>query len=219
MTVQITSFLYESFLPQCCAIWFFLATLLCWQEVLTTRWQDKYPRGGIHDGRGFGAPLGRSTGTGNLSSLFPSAINASGHSRHFRQAPFQPAGNQTSSQETLPLSLPQVDGRNNRQVPKRPTAETTSQVDPLSVSRSSFKFGATMRNSLSVHEIGHAPDRWPGLGHATELRNFVRSRQGSSRSNRAGSAFEPIWDLCRFYPNLESIVVECFCRVWSYSWS
>eukprot|EP00435_Cladocopium_sp_Y103_P033446 s436_g8.t1 len=169
------------------------------QEVLTTRWQDKYPRGGLLDGdRGFHGFQGRTTnGQANgLSSLFPSAINARGHSQ---QPPL--ARRPLSPHNQLPLTLPPMpEGRKNRQMFKsigRPTGETSfSAVDPLAASRSSLKFGATMRNS-SVHEPGHAADQWPQLGHATAVRQFVRSRQGSSRSNRASRArashaFEPI---------------------------
>ena len=176
--------------------------LFPWQEVLTTRWQDKYPRGGLRDGdrhfHGFQARM--TNGQPGLSTLFPSAINARGHSQQppVAKRPLSP------EHDRIPLTLPQMpEARKNGQMPKsmgRPTGETSfSAVDPLAVSRSSLKFGATMRNSF-VHEPGHAADQWPQLGHATAVRQFVRSRQGSSRSHqtnrasraRASHAFEPI---------------------------
>lgn len=158
------------------------------QEVLTTRWQDKYPRGGLLDGdRGFHGFQGRTTNgqPNGLSTLFPSAINARGHSQQppIAKRPLSP------QQDQLPLTLPQMpEGRKNRQMPRpmgRP-GETSFSADPLAMSRSSPKFGATMRNSFV--EPGHA-DQWPQLGHATAIRQFVRSRQGSSnRASRAGRA-------------------------------
>lgn len=200
---------------------FIMIDMSPWQEVLTTRWQDKYPRGGLRDGdRGFHGFQGRTTNgqPNGLSTLFPSAINATGHSQQppVAKRPLSP------QHEQLPLTLPQMpEGRKNRQMPKpmgRPTGETSfSAVDPLAVSRSSLKFGATMRNSF-VHEPGHA-GQWPQLGHATAVRQFVRSRQGSrsdraSRANRgsrarASHAFEPIWLLSRVHFNMQSIGEQC----------
>ena len=155
------------------------------QEVLTTRWQDKYPRGGLLDGdrsfpeRGY-MPNGRPNG---VSGLFPSAIIARGHSQHFR-----PLGavsdQQQQSERPTSLSLPQVsDARHQRsKFLGLSTGEASfAPFEPVA-SRSSLRFGATMRNSLSVHQFGEVER--PHLGHATEVRNYLRSRQGSSRSNR-----------------------------------
>ena len=168
---------------------FIMIDMSPWQEVLTTRWQDKYPRGGLRDGdRGFHGFQGRTTNgqPNGLSTLFPRQSMQQGirsslqwqnglcrlNTNNFR-SPFH----KCQKAEKIDRCQNQWDGPQAKPVFLQ--LILSQCLGPHS------KFGATMRNSF-VHEPGRA-GQWPQLGHATAVRQFVRSRQGS-RSDRASRA-------------------------------
>ena len=163
-------------------------SLVHFQEVLTKRWQDKHPRE-FQDLQGHSFPRHTVRQSRQSSSPFASPSHSRGPTRQqLGGRSSLPKIDKPNMNQTM---LPQGQGLLGDSLGDMPmkSRDAFGAYHPLSSSRPSSKFGATMRNSSSLPSFGQADPRH--LGHATEVRSFLRSRQGSSKSSRGGHSYEP----------------------------
>lgn len=162
-------------------------SLVHFQEVLTTRWQDAHPRR-------------------THASHAPSFPRHSVRQSSSMASPTQTSGPVKQGAPSLPKiekpatrSLPQLDDAPHHSwgyLPSKSRDVSVASLDPISPSRPSSKFGATMRNSSSLSHWSETDRLRHTMRHATDVRvPSRRSRQGSKTSNkssRGGHSLDPI---------------------------